>query len=102
MLGKLIKDFGVEGSVIYTGDANDMRVTYAVPDISVLASTFREPSELIVIELMAIGKPVVGTRIGGTKEQVEDGVTGLLVESNDPKDMAAALERLLKGADLRE
>ena len=47
------------------------------------------------------GKPVIGTRLGGTVEQIEDGVTGFLVEPNDPRELAAALERLLADADLR-
>ena len=54
----------------------------------------------VVIEAMAFGKPVVGTRLGGTTEQVEDGATGLLVPPEDPRAMAEAIARLL--ADPRQ
>jgi glycosyltransferase involved in cell wall biosynthesis len=51
---------------------------------------------------MALGIPVVGTRIGGTVEQLEDGVSGLLVEPNDDTGLATALDALLSDDGLRE
>lgn len=48
------------------------------------------------LEAMRFGVPVVGTRIAGVPEQVEDGVTGLLVEPGDPVALADALERMLR------
>ena len=50
---------------------------------------------------MALGKPVVGTKIGGTIEQIDNDITGLLVEPGDPADLAAALESLIKDPVLR-
>ena len=40
---------------------------------------------------MAVGAPVVATRVGGLAEVVEDGVTGRLVEPGDPTALAAAV-----------
>jgi len=52
---------------------------------------------------MAAGLPVVGTRVGGIPEQVEDGVTGLVVEPENPAALAAALDSLAgDGARRRE
>lgn len=45
--------------------------------------------------------PVIATRVGGIPEVVEDGVTGLLVEPEDPAALARAIERLGADADLR-
>jgi glycosyltransferase involved in cell wall biosynthesis len=53
------------------------------------------------LEAMQFALPVVGTRIAGVAEQVEDGVTGLLVEPSDPEGLADALERLLRDPALR-
>jgi glycosyltransferase involved in cell wall biosynthesis len=50
---------------------------------------------------MALGIPVVGTRIAGVPEQVVDGGTGLLVPPSDPAALADALERLLASEPLR-
>jgi starch synthase len=45
---------------------------------------------------MAMAKPLVGTRIGGIPEIIDDGRTGLLVEPRDPGQLAEALSSLLQ------
>jgi 2-deoxystreptamine N-acetyl-D-glucosaminyltransferase/2-deoxystreptamine glucosyltransferase len=54
-----------------------------------------------VLEAMAHGRPVVGSRIGGIPDLVEDGLSGLLVRPNDPAALADALSRILTDHDLR-
>ena len=46
------------------------------------------------LEAMAYGKPIIGSRIGGLPEQVEDGVTGFLFEPFNPVDLAAKINLL--------
>ena len=57
---------------------------------------------MAIIEAMAVGKPVVATRVGGIPDLVLDGETGFLVEAGDASGMAHALTRLLSDAQLRE
>jgi D-inositol-3-phosphate glycosyltransferase len=45
---------------------------------------------------MAVGTPVVATRVGGLAEVVDDGITGLLVEPRDPEALAAAVLEVLR------
>ncbi|MHB1509202.1 MAG: glycosyltransferase family 4 protein [Acidimicrobiales bacterium] len=51
---------------------------------------------LAPLEAMSIGVPLVAARVGGTSELVLDGVTGTLVEPEDPTALAAAIEVLLR------
>ncbi len=50
---------------------------------------------------MACGLSVVATRLGGSVEVIDDGVTGLLVPAGDPGVLAEALTRVLGDSDLR-
>ena len=70
----------------------------AAGDVFVLAST-REGLPLSLLEAMACGLPVVSTRVGGTPEVVEDGVTGLLVPPGDSGAFAEALRRILSNPE---
>ena len=56
----------------------------------------------VLIEAMALAKPVFGTDTGGTPEVIEDGVTGLLVPSRDTDALAAAIEKLAGDETLRK
>ena len=54
----------------------------------------------VLAEAMAMGVPVVSTRISGIPEMIDDGVHGLLVEPRDAPALAAALRRVLTDAEL--
>jgi glycosyltransferase involved in cell wall biosynthesis len=61
----------------------------------------REGFGVVCAEAMAHGRPVVATAVGGLRDLVVDGETGLLVPSRDPGALRAALERLLDDPELR-
>ncbi|MBK7260238.1 MAG: glycosyltransferase family 4 protein [Ignavibacteriae bacterium] len=65
-LSALGRELGIDKQIVFTGDVADIRAAYAALDISVLPSEQPEPFGGVVIESMAAGKPVIGTRIGGT------------------------------------
>jgi glycosyltransferase involved in cell wall biosynthesis len=54
----------------------------------------------VLIEAMAMQKPVVASRVDGIPNVVEDGVTGLLFRSEDDEDLAEKLERVLSEPDV--
>jgi glycosyltransferase involved in cell wall biosynthesis len=63
-------------------------------------SIWHEPCATVVMEGMAMGKPMVVSDLGGMPDLVEDGETGLVVAPG-PVPLAGALRRLLGDADLR-
>jgi glycogen(starch) synthase len=73
---------------------------YEGTDIFVAPSRF-ESFGLMLIEAMMFGKPVVCADVGGMREIVEDGVTGIRVPPDDVASLTNALERLLTSSSLR-
>lgn len=67
----------------------------------VIPSECHENSPMTVIEAMAVGKPVIGSRMGGIPEQVEDGVNGFLCQAGNAAEFAAALDKLMASPQLR-
>ena len=64
-----------------------------------VAPSHQEPFGTVISEAMAVGTPVVATRVGGLAEVVDDGVTGLLVEPGEPDALAAAVLEVLGRRD---
>jgi glycosyltransferase involved in cell wall biosynthesis len=82
------------------GYRGDIPALLAAADIFTLPSRF-EGLPMSVIEAMLSGLPVVATAIRGPAEQVEDGVTGLLVPAGDAPALAEALNRLVRDGSSR-
>jgi glycosyltransferase involved in cell wall biosynthesis len=64
-------------------------------------SRWPEPCPTVVMEAMAAGRAVVGTRIGGIPDIIVEGETGLLVPPDDPAALRSAMRRLLDDPSLR-
>jgi glycosyltransferase involved in cell wall biosynthesis len=84
---------GLESSVMLLGARSDVCDLLAAADVFMLASDF-EGLPLSVLEAMAMGLPVVGTRVPGIEEAVEHEVTGLLCDPEDPFALAKAVLQL--------
>ncbi len=66
---------------------------------TVVPSEWYENYSMVVLESLACGTPVIGTKIGGIPEQVIHGVNGLLFEVGDAAELAIHLQRLLDNRD---
>jgi glycosyltransferase involved in cell wall biosynthesis len=105
-LSRLRTQYGVQDKVVLLGhiDEADVQNYFAACDVFCLPSTARsEAFGLVMIEAMAMGKPVVSADIAGSGVPwVNDiGVTGLGVPTRSPQRLAWALLQLLDDADLR-
>lgn len=93
-LERQVADAGLERQVIFAGRRGDIREVLAAADLFTLPS-IDDPCALAFLEAMAMGKPVVSVRAGGTPEIVEEGKAGLLGEPDDVEQLAANLLTLL-------
>jgi glycosyltransferase involved in cell wall biosynthesis len=93
-LRRLAADLGITRRVHFAGHQAEVNRWYEALDVVVHAS-FGEPFGLVLVEAMALGKPLVATDVGGPLEIVEDGTSGLLVPPGDPQALAEAVERIL-------
>jgi hypothetical protein len=91
---------GVADRLTLTGWLDEPVRRAAEFDVFVLPSR-NEGFPLVILEAMLAGVPVVATDVGSVGEAVEDGVTGLLVQSESPDALAQAIRRLLDDAELR-
>ncbi len=88
-----VADLGVEDSVIFTGFLSDTRVVTSLLDIMLVPSIIPEACPRTIIEAMAVGKPVIATPLGGSKELVTH-ETGILVPPEDASAIADAIATL--------
>jgi starch synthase len=72
---------------------------YSGASVAVTPSVY-EPFGIVVVEAMACGAPVVASAVGGIREIIESGQSGLLVPPKDPPALAAAVNRVLSDGTL--
>lgn len=68
----------------------------------IVPSEWYENCSMVVLEAMAFGKPIIGSRIGGIPEQIEDGKTGFLFEMGNSDELAEKMSLLAADSDLRQ
>ena len=89
------------GTFQWLGFRKDIKEIYAVSDIVVLPSYYREGVPNVLLEAMAMGKPIVTTNNVGCKEVVEDGKNGYLIPVKDTSALANAIEVLINDENKR-
>jgi glycosyltransferase involved in cell wall biosynthesis len=91
---------GVASAFHFTGWREDVQRIIQAMDAIVVATTTPEPAALALMETMAMDRPIVATRTGGTPEIVRDGETGLLFPPGDSRALADCLVRLLDDPEM--
>ncbi len=98
-LTKLVSELGLSDEIVFAGFRTD--VPQILPHCKVLLMpSYDEPFGRVTIEAMAAGIPVIGTNSGGTKEIVQEGITGYLVSPKNPTEIAEKIIQLYENPDL--
>jgi len=100
-LRRLVQKKGLDGAVRFTGYRTDVAEILDAVDIFVHPSLW-EGFGLSILEAMAMGKPVIASRVSAIPELVEDGITGFLVPPTDTGSLARSIVKLAGDTGLRK
>lgn len=108
-LKQMVQNFGLERQVVFTGFVPESQLSAMYSDCDIFIMASREiPGRLDLVEGFGIsfleasasGLPVVAGRSGGVSDAVKDRKTGLLVDPDNPEDIAFAIKLLITDSDL--
>jgi len=100
-LENMANELQVSSHVRFTGFRSDIINILNCMDIFVIPSYY-EGIPMVLLETMALGKAIVASEVGGIKEVIEHGSSGLLIEPGDPQALSKACNTLLKDSNLRK
>lgn len=107
-LEELAAELGISARVVFTGRVPHHEITnyYRLFDLMVLPRRETRETRLVTplkpMEIMAMGKPVIASNIGGHCENIVESVNGVLFRSDDLSDLAHKCAALIRNRDLRE
>ena len=95
-------DCGLESSIIFVPQRDDIEICYSLFDILVIASQGEEGLPLSALEGLSLGKPVIAPGNGGLTEILENGFNSLLVDEVSPEGLAGKMLELLDSSQKRQ
>jgi glycosyltransferase involved in cell wall biosynthesis len=101
-LKALARSLGIEAVVEFAGHQEDVPQWMGAMDVVVHASTSPEPLGMVILEAMAMGKPVIASDAGGPREVIRHGENGLLTPPGDARALAEAVLEVLRDENLRK
>lgn len=97
-----VKDNCLQNNVEFIEWTNNIEQYYNLIDIYVLPSLIPDSFPTVNLEAMSFKIPVIASNIGGSKEQIENGITGILVEPNNAEQLAEKIVELYNNPKLRK
>ena len=98
---KQVKDLNIQEYVEFLGSVSNINKLMEKFTIAVHTSIKPEPFGRVIIEAMAMEKPVISTNIGGPKEIIVDGLNGFLIEPNDSNILSKKIIEILTDKNLQ-
>jgi glycosyltransferase involved in cell wall biosynthesis len=95
------KDKGINAKFTGFVPYEDLKALYSACDVFVLPS-FEEGQGVVLLEAMASGKPLIGSKVGGIPMQIKEGWNGFLVEPGNIKELAEKIQYLLENEEERK
>ena len=97
-LRRLARELDIQDNVTFLGLRKDIPELMNAADAYLMSSAW-EGMPMVLLEAAATGLPIVTTDVGGNREVVIDGVSGLVVSSRNPDELAGAMQRMMTMPD---
>ena len=95
-LKKRVRKNRVEENIIFAGNIPDMPAIYSIADVVLSTSVEPEAFGRVSVEAQSMGKPIIASNIGGSKETVLNKKTGFLYKHDDPRELAKSLNTVIQ------
>ena len=95
-LSLLVERYRLGKKITFIEHCKEMPLAYALSNLVVSSSIEPEAFGRVAVEAQAMNKPIVASDIGGSRETVLNGKSGLLYKFNDPKELAKAINKIIK------
>ena len=92
----LIQRYSLNKKVKFIQHCNEMPLAYSLADVVVSASIEPEAFGRVSVEAQSMGKPIVASNIGGSKETIINKKTGFLYKHDDPRELAKILNTVIQ------
>ena len=92
----LVEQYRLGKKISFVENCKEMPLAYKLSDLVISSSIEPEAFGRVAVEAQAMNKPIVASDIGGSRETVLDGKSGLLYKHNDPKELAKAINKIMK------
>ena len=92
----LVQRYRLGQKVKFIDHCKEMPVAYSLADIVISASIEPEAFGRVSVEAQAMGKPIIASNLGGSKETILDGKSGFLYKHDDPRELAKSLNAVIE------
>ena len=92
----LVQRYRLGQKMKFIEHCKEMPLAYSLADVVVSASVEPEAFGRVAVEAQSMGKPIIASNIGGSKETILKGKSGFLYESNDPRHLAKTLNAVIQ------
>ena len=95
-LFSLVERYSLSKKISFINHCGEMPLAYSLADVVVSASIEPEAFGRIAVETQSMGKPIIASNIGGSKETVLNKKTGFLYKHDDPRELAKSLNTVIQ------
>ena len=92
----LVERYNLNKKIKFVQHCKEMPVAYSLADVVISASIEPEAFGRVAVEAQSMGKPIIASNIGGSKETVINKKTGLLYKYDDPRELAKSLNTVIQ------